>query len=140
LLLLPRAGAQAVLDRALCADVESAHVPDVGEPDGDTEAVLLRTGRDVLPAARHGVACWLLLLPASRRDRLERRVRRFERRYGLTPAEARLVHSLGEGKDLAAAALQAGHELETARSMLKRVLAKSGTGRQSRLLVELFTI
>ncbi|WP_188908398.1 helix-turn-helix transcriptional regulator [Salinarimonas ramus] len=58
--------------------------------------------------------------------------------FGLTPAEARLCTLLGHHRDLRETASRAGISYETARNHLKRVYAKTGTGRQADLL-ELMT-
>jgi DNA-binding CsgD family transcriptional regulator len=54
--------------------------------------------------------------------------------YGLTPAEARVANLLLEGLEVREAAERLGITLETARFHLKRVLAKTGTRRQTELL------
>jgi DNA-binding CsgD family transcriptional regulator len=54
--------------------------------------------------------------------------------YGLTPAEARLADLLLEGLEVREIAERVGTTLETARSHLKRVLAKTGARRQVELM------
>ena len=54
--------------------------------------------------------------------------------YGLTPAEAALAALLVEGLTLQQAAAARGVVVETARSHLKRIFAKTGTTRQSELV------
>jgi DNA-binding CsgD family transcriptional regulator/PAS domain-containing protein len=54
--------------------------------------------------------------------------------YGLTPAEARLADLLLEGLEVREIAERVGTTLETARFHLKRVLAKTRTGRQTELM------
>jgi DNA-binding CsgD family transcriptional regulator len=54
--------------------------------------------------------------------------------YGLTPAEARLADLLLEGCEVREAADRLRTTLETARFHLKRVLAKTGTRRQTELM------
>jgi DNA-binding CsgD family transcriptional regulator len=54
--------------------------------------------------------------------------------YGLTATEARLANLLLEGLDVREAADQMGATFETARFHLKRVLAKTGTHRQTELI------
>lgn len=54
--------------------------------------------------------------------------------YGLTPAESRLAWLLVGDLSLAEAAAQLGITLSTARTVLKRVLAKTGTRRQASLV------
>jgi len=54
--------------------------------------------------------------------------------FGLTPAECRLVGLLHEGLELSAAAEKLSVTQETARFMMKRILQKTGTHRQSQLI------
>jgi len=54
--------------------------------------------------------------------------------YGLTPAEIRLAWLLVGDRTLSEAAAQLGIQLSTARTVLKRVLAKTGTRRQASLV------
>jgi DNA-binding CsgD family transcriptional regulator len=56
------------------------------------------------------------------------------RLYGLTPAESRLAWLLVGDLSLAEAAAQLGITLSTARTVLKRVLGKTGTRRQASLV------
>jgi len=56
------------------------------------------------------------------------------RLYGLTPAESRLAWLLVGDFSLAEAAVQLGITQSTARTVLKRVLAKTGTRRQASLV------
>jgi DNA-binding CsgD family transcriptional regulator len=54
--------------------------------------------------------------------------------YGLTRAEARLAHALAEGASVGGAARRFAVSAETARSQLKAIFAKTGTGRQADLV------
>jgi DNA-binding CsgD family transcriptional regulator len=54
--------------------------------------------------------------------------------YGLTPTESRLADLLLQGFEVREAADRLRTTLETARFHLKRVLAKTGTRRQSELM------
>ena len=54
--------------------------------------------------------------------------------YGLTPAESRLAWLLVGDRTLSEAAAQLGIKLSTARTVLKRVLAKTDTRRQASLV------
>jgi DNA-binding CsgD family transcriptional regulator len=54
-------------------------------------------------------------------------------RYGLSAAETRLAARIGHGESLAAIAEAEGVVIETARSRLKAVFAKTGTHRQAEL-------
>jgi DNA-binding CsgD family transcriptional regulator len=54
--------------------------------------------------------------------------------YGLTPAEAELAQLLAQGISLEAAAKRRNVTLNTARSQLKQVFAKTDTRRQGELL------
>lgn len=55
--------------------------------------------------------------------------------FGLTPAEARLASSLASGRSLQESAAWLGISVLTARTHLKRVLQKTGTHRQSELVL-----
>ena len=56
-------------------------------------------------------------------------------RFGLTPSEARLALRLVMGESLQSAALALDVSYETARTALKVVFAKTGTHRQSELVI-----
>lgn len=55
--------------------------------------------------------------------------------FDLTPAEARLAREVATGVSMEAAAANLGLSLETVRTYLKRVMAKTGTRRQAELAV-----
>jgi DNA-binding CsgD family transcriptional regulator len=55
------------------------------------------------------------------------------RKFGLTPAEARLAERIGAGESLREVADAEGITFETARTRLKAVFAKTGTSRQTEL-------
>jgi DNA-binding CsgD family transcriptional regulator/PAS domain-containing protein len=57
-----------------------------------------------------------------------------QRLYGLTPTEARLASLLVEGLEVRAAAQRMSMSYETARFHLKRVMNKTGIGRQTELI------
>ena len=59
--------------------------------------------------------------------------------YGLTPAEARLVEGLLAGETLQDYADRPAVSLHTAKTHLKHVFAKTGTGRQANLIRDLLT-
>src|SRR5262245_45334352 len=61
-----------------------------------------------------------------------------EIRFGLRPAEARLVALLFAGASLRSCAKALGIKYETARSYLKSVLQKTGTHRQAELVLTVF--
>ncbi len=56
------------------------------------------------------------------------------RRYGLTPAESRMVACLVGGATVSGTAAQLGVSLNTARTHLKRAMAKAGVSRQAELV------
>jgi len=56
-------------------------------------------------------------------------------RFGLTPAEARVVLRLVSGDSLRSAAKALGIKYETVRTHLKSVFQKTGTGRQAELVI-----
>jgi DNA-binding CsgD family transcriptional regulator len=57
--------------------------------------------------------------------------------YDLTPAEARVTQLLLQGTETAGIARKLGIQIETARTHVRRVLAKTGTHRQSELIRQL---
>jgi DNA-binding NarL/FixJ family response regulator len=59
--------------------------------------------------------------------------------YGLSPAEARLALELTSGKSLEAAASRFCITTATARTQLRRLFAKTGTGRQADLIREILS-
>ena len=61
-----------------------------------------------------------------------------EKRFDLTPAEARLVVHLVQGTSLKFSAEALGVTYETARTCLKSVFQKTGTRRQPQLVLKVF--
>jgi len=55
--------------------------------------------------------------------------------FDLTPAEARLAREVAVGASMETAAATLGLSIETVRTYLKRVMAKTGTRRQAELAV-----
>jgi DNA-binding CsgD family transcriptional regulator len=64
----------------------------------------------------------------------DRKARELEHLLELTPAEARLAKSLAEGKTISQFAEGARVSMNTARSHLKRIFAKTGVSRQAELV------
>ena len=63
-------------------------------------------------------------------DRPSHVIRTLARDYGLTPAEARLVSGLVQGKRLREIASEVGVSMNTIRTQLKSVFRKTDTHRQ----------
>ena len=61
-----------------------------------------------------------------------------EKRFGLTPAQARLVSHLVAGLSLRSSAEVLGVKYETARTYLKSAFEKTGTHRQAELVLTVF--
>ena len=61
-----------------------------------------------------------------------------EKRFDLTPAQARLVAYLVAGASLRSCAEELGIKYETARSYLKSAFLKTGTHRQAELVLTVF--
>jgi DNA-binding CsgD family transcriptional regulator len=61
-----------------------------------------------------------------------------EKRFGLTPAQARLVSHLVAGVSLRSSAEVLGVKYETARTYLKSAFEKTGTHRQAELVLRVF--
>jgi DNA-binding CsgD family transcriptional regulator len=88
---------------------------------------IVRAAQDVFMLARAAI----ILTDPSERPGEDLAVLRA--RYGLSAAEIRLAARIGRGESLAAIAEAEGIVLETARSRLKMVFAKTGTHRQAEL-------
>jgi DNA-binding CsgD family transcriptional regulator/PAS domain-containing protein len=67
-------------------------------------------------------------------DKIELPVARLQRLYQLTPAEARLAATLGQGQTLNQAALELGLSKHTVRNQLKQIFLKTDSSRQSELV------
>ena len=100
---------------AMQRDGRSLHMALQGQPaeDGQARVLLLITDSRSLVDTPPDTWCQLL---------------------GVTPAEARLVAALAQGRTLEAHAAQRGVSLGTVRNQLKQVLAKTGTTRQADLV------
>ena len=61
-----------------------------------------------------------------------------EKRFDLTPAQARLVNHLFAGASLGSSAKALGIKYETARSYLKAIFQKTRTHRQAELVLTVF--
>jgi DNA-binding CsgD family transcriptional regulator len=82
-------------------------------------------------AGRYAVAAVFISDPAQGAKTVPEVLRRL---YGLTKAESRLVVLLLEGESIDVAARELGISAPTARTQLKSVFQKTGTGRQSDLI------
>jgi DNA-binding CsgD family transcriptional regulator len=69
----------------------------------------------------------------------ERTADELRRRFGLTPAEARLALAVADGNTTREYAEQRGKSVGTVRFQMKQILAKTGCRRQSEL-VRLITL
>jgi DNA-binding CsgD family transcriptional regulator len=109
----------------------------VGAADGEAEGVLAlqRPGGEpvfLLLRPLDGTAETLILIsdaaacPVPRAD--------IGRLYGLTPAEARLLDSLLRGRSLSEHARAEGTSLNTVKSQLRQIFAKTGYSRQGQLI------
>ncbi|MGH6936259.1 MAG: helix-turn-helix transcriptional regulator, partial [Methylocella sp.] len=65
-------------------------------------------------------------------------IQHFAARFGLTPAETRVLAEIIAGNGLVAAAARLKITKETARTHAKRVLSKTGTNRQTELIRRFF--
>ncbi|TXS89890.1 helix-turn-helix transcriptional regulator [Parahaliea maris] len=64
----------------------------------------------------------------------EAQLARMRALYDLTAAESRVANEIMQGRSLEACAEHLGHSVSTSRNLLKRVFAKTGTGRQNELV------
>jgi len=67
-------------------------------------------------------------------DEHRQRLKRVAARFGLTPAESRLLDALCGGASLSQASASLGVARTTARTHLQRIFDKSGTHRQAELV------
>lgn len=127
----------AVFDAALAADLpgEGRHVIAVRARNGAAPLLLAVSPVD---AAVHGtepvtepLAAVFLLDPEAR---YEGDVEALERLYGLTRAEAMLMQAIAAGRRLRDIAHETGRSVETLRTHLKSVHAKTGAERQADLV------
>lgn len=111
-------------------------VPRPGAPGGQPAAPLIVHAAPLPGAAgdlfQQARAVLLIVDPAEAHPPGEGLLREL---YGLTAAEARLARMLADGRDLGEAADALGVAVSTARTQLKAVFAKTGTGRQAQLAV-----
>ena len=125
---------QAAIHQAITTGTaEARHVgpvllPRLGGPLLVVHVVpLVRAAQDVFMLARAAI---ILTDPTERRGE---DLAVLSARYELSAAETRLAARIGKGESLAAIAEAEGIVLETARSRLKAVFAKTGTHRQAEL-------
>ena len=111
----------------------------VGDDAGGILALPTRAGRPVSvlvsPCPRLGLLePAVLVFLGTPRTSAEIDHRQSARYYGLTPAQARLLRALIEGDRISDYAESAGITLNTARTHLKQIFAKTGTKRQTDLV------
>jgi DNA-binding CsgD family transcriptional regulator len=111
----------------------ASNVPQRFLSTGGSSGVLVGVRRRsicALPGMRQDVNVVTLRWPLG--DVVDRNLLRSS--FALTPAECRLAASLLASHDLATSANDCGITIETARTYLKRLFAKTGTTRQPHLL------
>lgn len=81
--------------------------------------------------------CVAVLVSVS--DSINLAVEHLSARYGLTAAEAKLASLLADGLTLETAATTLGRTIQTARSQLKAIFAKTQVNRQAELVARLLT-
>lgn len=89
-------------------------------------------GRDVFAVGRKHTA--VIVLVSERGSSLQASIDTVAGAFGLSPAEARLLHALVEGRPLKKAAGELGIALNTAHSQLSNIFRKTDTHRQIDLL------
>jgi DNA-binding CsgD family transcriptional regulator/PAS domain-containing protein len=105
--------------------------PSIRRPYHVTAAPLRRNLRTFIGMATP-VAMVLITDPERRRPVASDTLKRM---YGLTPKEAALAITLGEGLTLGQAAARLEMQYETARTHLRRILSKTQTSRQTDLVL-----
>ena len=78
------------------------------------------------------------MVVAVQKRGVPRRADFIEKRFDLSPAQARLVSHLVAGVSLKSSAKALGIKYETARSYLKSTFLKTGTHRQAELVLRVF--
>src|SRR5262245_58539705 len=86
---------------------------------------------------RHFAMC---RLKPSRTLFMGESIDRLRSHFGLTPAEARLALHLVTGQTLRSAAAKLSISYETARTHLKNIFKKTGTCRQTQLVIVVLTV
>lgn len=75
-----------------------------------------------------------IVIVQGHEQNLEAPIKRMRTLYDLTPAESRVAHQMMLGHSLEHCAKNLGHTVSTSRNLLKRVFAKTDTGRQNELV------
>ncbi|RUM97240.1 helix-turn-helix transcriptional regulator [Pseudaminobacter arsenicus] len=112
---------------------------------GSVKLTLVKVNKDLCSAYFEGPTVILLMEPVKP-DRskvqsigdgssLPNLSQIFGQRFGLTPAEQRLTTRIAQGERLNDAASLEGITKETARTRLKAIFSKTGTGRQAELIL-----
>jgi DNA-binding CsgD family transcriptional regulator len=127
------AAAQRAYAQALWRGQPSAAIA-LGAPEPSGAALLVNVSASSLPAASRP-AHWLLFVPAGRQSRLRLRIEAFELEHGLTPLEARVLELLAMGRTVEEIGHELAHAIATTRSVLKALLRKTGTHRQTDLVL-----
>lgn len=122
--------AQSVFDHALRGRYSDLMTKTVVV--GDTEVTFVRVAEDQGSAIFMGGA--LAILITERGRGVVSAIQQIATRYGLTPAEKRVLEGIVAGQRPADVAAAAGVAMETVRSQLKAIYGKTGTNRQSALV------
>jgi DNA-binding CsgD family transcriptional regulator len=131
-------GLKTVLASALASkpghEVEAGGFLTVTRPSGHRSFVMMVTPLlDAPPGAQDHDAAAALFIANPDASRISAR-EILQGLYALTPAEAELVQLLSQGHTLEEAAATRGVTINTARSQLKQVFAKTDTNRQGELV------
>ncbi|HUR32507.1 MAG TPA: helix-turn-helix transcriptional regulator [Vicinamibacterales bacterium] len=136
------AAADARLRLSILAATATAATADHGAPITAPRRSLARPYQLMVSPLRHGARtmaglpvphAMIVIIDPEHQRPISPRV--FESLYGLTRREAALAEVLSRGESLQTAAAKLGMRYETARSHLRRVFDKTGTSRQSELVV-----
>ncbi|HKU96473.1 MAG TPA: helix-turn-helix transcriptional regulator [Vineibacter sp.] len=145
-----RRGRVEACDAAIDADLQAALARALSDAQDDhrgvTELAVPRRGLrplvlSIVPASEHTAdrldmdrRVAALILAADPRNRPWSRLEGVILAYGLTPAEGKVLDALIDGDRLDEAAERLGIRRATAKTHLNRILAKTGTTRQSELV------
>jgi DNA-binding CsgD family transcriptional regulator len=138
------------LNTKLRESLRGAAKPPNGEPSEAT--IILERGEHREPLLVHVAArghcgnepasasrsAWAVLIIIDPERYAVARFEAFVGLYGLTGAEARVLHEIVGGKGLIASAAKLGVSESTARTHMQRIFEKTGTNRQTELLRAFF--
>jgi DNA-binding CsgD family transcriptional regulator len=126
-------GALAAREQSAARRLDAAF-REIAETGGEVTLTLDEHKLQLVPLIAHDGTRQTIATLRRVRDDSGTRLRRAATRFGLTPAEARLLGALCGGASLGQASAHLGVARTTARTHLQRIFDKSGTHRQAELV------